>query len=163
MIGNVGELVYSGDLVLALPIAFLAGLLAFLSPCVIPLVPGYIAYVSGFALSAEPTPAELALAEHARLAHALLVELGLEASAAVSGLATITSYGLLGHRASCSGNGGGYRVWSSASMFAARFATMFATMFAAGSPAVPTREAHREPVFTTRHHASNAPIFEGNG
>ena len=58
MIGNVGEIVYSGDLVLALPIAFLAGLLAFLSPCVIPLVPGYIAYVSGFALSAEPTPAD---------------------------------------------------------------------------------------------------------
>ena len=58
MIGNVGEIVYSGDLVLALPIAFFAGLLAFLSPCVIPLVPGYIAYVSGFALSAEPTPAD---------------------------------------------------------------------------------------------------------
>jgi cytochrome c-type biogenesis protein len=58
VIGNVGEIVYSGDLVLALPIAFLAGLLAFLSPCVIPLVPGYIAYVSGFALSAEPTPAD---------------------------------------------------------------------------------------------------------
>jgi cytochrome c-type biogenesis protein len=58
VIDNVGEIVYSGDLVLALPIAFLAGFLAFLSPCVIPLVPGYIAYVSGFALSAEPTPAD---------------------------------------------------------------------------------------------------------
>ncbi len=58
MIDNVGEIVFSGDLVLALPIAFLAGLLAFLSPCVIPLVPGYIAYVSGFALSATPTPAD---------------------------------------------------------------------------------------------------------
>jgi len=58
VIDNVGELVFSGDLVLALPIAFLAGLLAFLSPCVIPLVPGYIAYVSGFAISAEPTPAD---------------------------------------------------------------------------------------------------------
>lgn len=27
--------------------AFLAGLLAFLSPCVLPLIPGYIAYISG--------------------------------------------------------------------------------------------------------------------
>ena len=58
MIGNVGEIVFSGDLAIALPIAFLAGLLAFLSPCIIPLVPGYIAYVSGFAITAEPTPAD---------------------------------------------------------------------------------------------------------
>jgi cytochrome c-type biogenesis protein len=58
VIDNVGEIVFSGDLVLALPIAFLAGLLAFLSPCIIPLVPGYIAYVSGFAITAEPTPAD---------------------------------------------------------------------------------------------------------
>lgn len=58
MIDNVGEIVFSGDLLVALPIAFLAGLLAFLSPCIIPLVPGYIAYVSGFAISAEPTPAD---------------------------------------------------------------------------------------------------------
>ena len=30
-----------------LPIAFLAGLISFLSPCVLPLIPGYIAYISG--------------------------------------------------------------------------------------------------------------------
>lgn len=58
MSGSVGEIVFSGDLIIALPIAFLAGLLAFLSPCIIPLVPGYIAYVSGFAITAEPTPAD---------------------------------------------------------------------------------------------------------
>lgn len=58
MSGSVGEIVFSGDLIVALPIAFLAGLLAFLSPCIIPLVPGYIAYVSGFAITAEPTPSD---------------------------------------------------------------------------------------------------------
>jgi cytochrome c-type biogenesis protein len=58
VIDNVGEIVFSGDLIIALPIAFVAGLLAFLSPCIIPLVPGYIAYVSGFAITAEPTPAD---------------------------------------------------------------------------------------------------------
>jgi cytochrome c-type biogenesis protein len=31
----------------AIPIAFLAGMISFLSPCVLPLVPGYIAMVSG--------------------------------------------------------------------------------------------------------------------
>jgi cytochrome c-type biogenesis protein len=56
--GTVGEIVFSGDLLVALPIAFLAGLVAFLSPCIVPLIPGYIAYVSGFTITADPTPAD---------------------------------------------------------------------------------------------------------
>ena len=44
---NPGEAVVSGGLWLALPIALAAGLLSFLSPCVLPLVPGYLGYVSG--------------------------------------------------------------------------------------------------------------------
>lgn len=39
--------VLSGSLLLALPVALLAGLVSFLSPCVVPLVPGYIGYVTG--------------------------------------------------------------------------------------------------------------------
>jgi cytochrome c-type biogenesis protein len=42
------ELVSSGQLVVAVPVALLAGLVSFLSPCVLPLVPGYLAYVGGF-------------------------------------------------------------------------------------------------------------------
>lgn len=38
----------SGTLLAALPIALFAGLLSFLSPCVLPLVPGYVAYATGF-------------------------------------------------------------------------------------------------------------------
>ncbi|WP_405613885.1 cytochrome c biogenesis CcdA family protein [Streptomyces sp. NBC_01511] len=41
------ETVFSGALVLALPIALLAGLISFFSPCVLPLVPGYLSYVTG--------------------------------------------------------------------------------------------------------------------
>ena len=33
-----------------LSIAFFAGLISFLSPCVLPLIPGYIAYISGTSL-----------------------------------------------------------------------------------------------------------------
>ena len=44
---NPGDIVGEGALALALPIAFGAGLLAFLSPCVLPLVPGYLGYVTG--------------------------------------------------------------------------------------------------------------------
>jgi cytochrome c-type biogenesis protein len=36
-----------GSLLLAFPVAFLAGLVSFLSPCVLPLVPGYLSYVTG--------------------------------------------------------------------------------------------------------------------
>ncbi|WAL72367.1 cytochrome c biogenesis protein CcdA [Kitasatospora sp. YST-16] len=42
------ETVGSGALVLALPIALAAGLVSFFSPCVLPLVPGYLSYVTGF-------------------------------------------------------------------------------------------------------------------
>lgn len=41
--------VLSGSLVAAIPIALLAGLVSFASPCVVPLVPGYLGYVSGMA------------------------------------------------------------------------------------------------------------------
>ncbi|MFF3631233.1 cytochrome c biogenesis CcdA family protein [Streptomyces sp. NPDC002164] len=37
----------SGALIVALPIAVLGGLVSFFSPCVLPLVPGYLSYVTG--------------------------------------------------------------------------------------------------------------------
>ncbi|MDO5681295.1 MAG: cytochrome c biogenesis protein CcdA [Propionibacteriaceae bacterium] len=37
----------SGGLALALPIALLAGLVSFFSPCVVPLLPGYLSYATG--------------------------------------------------------------------------------------------------------------------
>lgn len=40
---------FSGSMVLAIPVALLAGLVSFASPCVLPLVPGYVGYVSGMA------------------------------------------------------------------------------------------------------------------
>ena len=36
-----------GSLLLALPVAAAAGLISFLSPCVLPLVPGYVSYTTG--------------------------------------------------------------------------------------------------------------------
>lgn len=37
----------NGSLLLAIPVALIAGLVSFLSPCVLPLVPGYLSYVTG--------------------------------------------------------------------------------------------------------------------
>ncbi len=44
---GVGQTVLDGSLLLAVPVAIAAGLVSFLSPCVLPLVPGYLGYVTG--------------------------------------------------------------------------------------------------------------------
>ena len=48
-INEIVETVTSGSLLLAIPLAFAAGLVSFLSPCVLPLVPGYLSYITGVA------------------------------------------------------------------------------------------------------------------
>ncbi|MFE2721449.1 cytochrome c biogenesis CcdA family protein [Kitasatospora sp. NPDC059327] len=69
--------IQSGALLVAAPIALVAGLASFFSPCVLPLVPGYLSYVTGF------SAADLADARGARrgrmLAGALLFILGFTA------------------------------------------------------------------------------------
>ena len=44
---GISDTVLSGPLLAALPLALLAGLVSFLSPCVLPLVPGYLSYITG--------------------------------------------------------------------------------------------------------------------
>ena len=44
---NIDAIVGTGALWAAVPVAMLAGLLSFLSPCVLPLVPGYLGFVGG--------------------------------------------------------------------------------------------------------------------
>jgi cytochrome c-type biogenesis protein len=53
---GVGQLVSSGPLILALPVAAAAGAVTFLSPCCLPLVPGYLSFVTGMA-GADGSPA----------------------------------------------------------------------------------------------------------
>jgi len=66
--------VTGGSLLLAMPIALLAGLVSFLSPCVLPLVPGYLSYVTGL------TGVDLASARRGRVvAGASLFVLGFSA------------------------------------------------------------------------------------
>jgi cytochrome c-type biogenesis protein len=44
---SVGATITNGSLLLALPLALAAGAVSFLSPCVLPLVPGFLSYVTG--------------------------------------------------------------------------------------------------------------------
>ncbi|WP_181062598.1 cytochrome c biogenesis protein CcdA [Pseudoclavibacter sp. RFBG4] len=48
----VGETIVSGQLLLAIPLAVLAGLVSFASPCVLPVVPGYLGLVGAVAQDA---------------------------------------------------------------------------------------------------------------
>lgn len=54
LVGTLQEAVTSGALLVAFPIAVIAGLVSFASPCVLPLVPGYLSFITGL------TGAELA-------------------------------------------------------------------------------------------------------
>ena len=54
------QLVTSGPLILALPVAAAAGAVTFLSPCCLPLVPGYLSFVTGMAGAAGSSPAAAA-------------------------------------------------------------------------------------------------------
>lgn len=49
MNGGAQGAILDGSMVLALPVAALAGLLSFFTPCSLPLVPGYLSYVAGMA------------------------------------------------------------------------------------------------------------------
>jgi cytochrome c-type biogenesis protein len=44
---SVGQLITDGPLILAIPVAAAAGAVTFLSPCCLPLVPGYLSYITG--------------------------------------------------------------------------------------------------------------------
>jgi cytochrome c-type biogenesis protein len=97
---SIGSLVSSGPLILAVPVAAAAGAVTFLSPCCLPLVPGYLSYVTGMSgagaaesgtsqADAQPAAARLASAQAvgvqpggARLAGAAPVSAG-EPSVAV--------------------------------------------------------------------------------
>jgi cytochrome c-type biogenesis protein len=56
---SIVSLVSSGPLLLAMPVAAAAGAVTFLSPCCLPLVPGYLAYITGMSgADATAAPAD---------------------------------------------------------------------------------------------------------
>src|SRR6478735_5036851 len=77
------EQALSGSLLLAIPVALLAGLVSFFSPCVIPLLPGYLSYTTGL------SGADLGSAKRGRmLAGSVLFVAGFTTVFVILGLAT---------------------------------------------------------------------------
>lgn len=73
---NPADVVLNGSLLAAVPLAFLAGLISFLSPCVLPLVPGYLGYVSGMAGSGSTARTEVTAEASAPAANRNRIVLG---------------------------------------------------------------------------------------
>jgi cytochrome c-type biogenesis protein len=85
---SVGSLVSGGPLLLAIPVAAAAGAVTFLSPCVLPLVPGYLSYITGMSGAGATAVAEPVKPSRSRvLAGATLFIIGFSALFALEGLA----------------------------------------------------------------------------
>ncbi len=79
------DTVLSGSLLLAFPLAVAAGLVSFLSPCVLPLVPGYLSYVTGL------TGADIAAERDRAATSAVTASGGSGVGAEAGGSATTTA------------------------------------------------------------------------
>src|SRR3954469_19748351 len=67
-------LVTDGPLLAAAAVAALVGLISFASPCVLPLVPGYLSYVAGLVGAGSAAPATTAASEGGGTAAAVRVD-----------------------------------------------------------------------------------------
>ena len=76
----------------SLGVAFLAGLVSFLSPCVLPLVPSYVTFITGMTLE-ELTVNGTVAARRRAAVHALLFILGFSTVFVTLG-ATATAFGV---------------------------------------------------------------------
>ncbi len=96
---GINDNIRDGSLLIAAPLAMAGGLVSFLSPCVLPLVPGYLSYVSGVSGSNaagetsrdEDSPLARRAARRAEMVRVMLGTLGF-----VSGIAVVfVSFGAL--------------------------------------------------------------------
>ena len=107
---GVAGLVSSGPLLLAIPVAAAAGAVTFLSPCVLPLVPGYLSYLTGMSGAAVASD----------------VDAGAEPASAVAGAAEASGFAATSGATATSGADGSS-------------VTAIATRAPAGRPGRPSR------------------------
>jgi cytochrome c-type biogenesis protein len=88
---SVMSLVSSGPLLLAIPVAAAAGAVTFLSPCCLPLVPGYLAYITGMSGADTEASATVATADADRQAEGGGVAVATGASGGVTTRARTSS------------------------------------------------------------------------
>lgn len=84
---------------ISLPIAFLAGLLSFFSPCILPLIPSYIAYITNLSLTELTTGIDQARIRKLAVYNSLLFILGFSlVFIALGASASLIGHLLIQHR-----------------------------------------------------------------
>src|SRR5262249_22500200 len=139
---SVGSLVSSGPLLLAIPVAAAAGAVTFLSPCVLPLVPGYLSYVTGMsgATAATRAPGGDAGAGEPEPESQAAREPGLEAGAAFA-RPVATAVAAAPPARTLPGASRG-RAVAGAALFVLGFSALYATYGAAFGSLGATEQAH---------------------
>lgn len=131
------SLVLSGPVLLAMPVAAAAGALTFLSPCVLPLVPGYLSYVTGMSgVSAESAETGLLVTgsgEHAGDATAVAC-FGMDAATTAVAAPAITARSVASRR----------RVVGGTALFVLGFSALFASYGVAFGSIGPVLLAHQK-------------------
>jgi len=87
---SVENLVSTGPLILAIPVAAAAGAVTFLSPCCLPLVPGYLSYITGMSGAGADRKAAAGTATAGTAAVAVAVEGAGAGEAGGGGVTTAT-------------------------------------------------------------------------
>lgn len=139
---SVGSLVSSGPLLLAIPVAAAAGAVTFLSPCVLPLVPGYLSYVTGMsgATTATRAPGGDAGAGEPEPESQAAAEPGLDAGAAFARpVATAVAAAAPARTLPAASRG---RAVAGAALFVLGFSALYATYGAAFGSLGATEQAH---------------------
>ncbi len=103
---GVEHLVLSGPVLLAIPVAAAAGAITFLSPCCLPLVPGYLSYVTGMSGTSIQPEAQHAVAQNSGdAAEVATTERTESATATSASLGSAVGAGAVATRAITSGGG----------------------------------------------------------
>ena len=119
--GGIEHLMFSGPLLLAIPVAAAAGAVTFLSPCVLPLVPGYLSYVTGMSGAAADRASSQDGSNSPDAGTGAVTVTG---TATVSGTATVAGAATAAGTAT---PGGRWQVVGGTALFVLGFAALFVT------------------------------------
>ncbi len=131
MSGGVGHLMLNGPLILAVPVAAAAGAITFISPCCLPLIPGYLSYVTGMS-GADAEGAAVGGARSGEEVATVVPGRDRSAAATIGAAATVAPSGTAGQVSSArSAARTRSRALAGTAMFVLGFSALFASYGAA--------------------------------
>jgi cytochrome c-type biogenesis protein len=92
-VSGVGHLIMSGPVLLAIPVAAAAGAITFMSPCCLPLVPGYLSYLTGMSGTAVAPQPDMASEQESLTPAVSAADVAMGGTVAVAGGAALSPAG----------------------------------------------------------------------